>query len=341
LLYILSGQDDYSIAQALEQIKSGLGDRESLEINTTTLEGQQVTLEQLATACETVPFMTDKRLVIISGLVARFEPKGGARRKNGKRNAKSDDVQPFVNRILNMPQTTVLVLIEEAVSGTNPLYKEIAPKAAVKTFPMLKDSALTGWVRKRVSELGGTISPGAANLLARLVGSNLWTMSGEVDKLVLYASGRKIEEEDVNKLVGYTQQYSVFNMVDAILEFKAERAGQLLRQQLQSGAAPVYLLTMIARQARMIVLAKEMSRQRLPRAEIQVRLGATSEFVVRKTLEQATRYSLPRLKEIYKKLLDTDLSIKTGRYDQELALYVLVAELCRRENSPPVRQGAG
>jgi DNA polymerase III delta subunit len=51
---------------------------------------------------------------------------------------------------------------------------------------------------------------------------------------------------------------------------------------------------------------------------------------LRKTLEQAGGYSLQRLKEGYHKLLETDLSIKTGKYGGELALNILIAELCQR-----------
>ena len=57
----------------------------------------------------------------------------------------------------------------------------------------------------------------------------------------------------------------------------------------------------------------------------------------KKTLDQASRYSLSRLKDVYRKLLDTDISIKTGKMDPELALNVLVAELCRESTNRPVR----
>ena len=53
------------------------------------------------------------------------------------------------------------------------------------------------------------------------------------------------------------------------------------------------------------------------------RLGLKSEFPLRKTLEQAQRYPLERLKSVYKRLLEADLSIKTGRYDGRLALNLL------------------
>jgi DNA polymerase III delta subunit len=67
------------------------------------------------------------------------------------------------------------------------------------------------------------------------------------------------------------------------------------------------------------------------KAEIQNKLASTLEFVLRKALEQADRYSLARLKEVYHKLLGADLSIKTGKYDAELTINILVAELSQRQ----------
>ena len=81
LLYILSGQDVFSLAQSFEEIKRGIGDPATLAVSTTTLDGQQVTLDQLRTVCETVPFLTGKRLVIVRGLLERFEPQNRPRRQ--------------------------------------------------------------------------------------------------------------------------------------------------------------------------------------------------------------------------------------------------------------------
>ena len=82
--------------------------------------------------------------------------------------------------------------------------------------------------------------------------------------------------------------------------------------------------------AALVVRAKELRAQGMPEAELQNRLGLTSEFALHKTLEQAGRYSWERLKDVYNKILETDLAIKTGKYGDELALDILVAELCQR-----------
>ncbi len=75
MLYILSGQDDFSLTQSLEEIKRGIGEQAILAASTTTLDGQQSTLDQLGTVCETMPFLAERRLVIIKGLLERFESK--------------------------------------------------------------------------------------------------------------------------------------------------------------------------------------------------------------------------------------------------------------------------
>ena len=189
------------------------------------------------------------------------------------------------------------------------------------------------WIQQRVKAEGASISPQAVNLLARLVGSNLWIMASEINKLALFAAGRRIEEAEVRATVSHAQEASVFAMVDAILESRAGVAGQLLQQLLREGAAPAYLLVMLSRQVQRIVRAKELSRQRQSKAEIQKRLGLVSDFALQKVLEQAGRYPLARFKEVHRKLLETDLSIKTGKYEGELALNILVAELCQRSEA--------
>src|SRR3989338_3833167 len=81
LLYILTGEDDFTLTRALDEIKKEIGDPSGLAMSTTTLEGKDVTPEQLRIVVQTVPFMSGKRLVIIEGLIARFEPRNRPRRQ--------------------------------------------------------------------------------------------------------------------------------------------------------------------------------------------------------------------------------------------------------------------
>jgi len=331
LLYILLGPDDFSLSQSLEEIKRGIGDQALLATNTTTIDGQRMTLDQLRAVCETSPFLAERRLVIVKGLLERFEPKGKPSRKKEITHVanQQDEYKSLGAYISQLPDSTTLVLIDSKVASNNPLFRELSAKAEVKSFPLLRATRLRQWIQRRVVEEGGSISPQAVDLLAKLVGGNLWIMANEINKLVLFTSGGRIEEEDVKMTVSHAQQASVFAMVDAILESKVGVAQQSLQQLLQRGASSVYLLFMLSRQIRMIVRVKELRKQGKSGIEIQNKLRLTSEFAWRKTLEQAERYPLERIKQVYHKLLEADLAIKTGKYEGELALNILIAELCQ------------
>ncbi len=332
MLLILLGEDDFSKGQELDGIRRDLGDLDMLAANTVTLEGRQVTPDELRSVCLTLPFLAEKRLVIITGLLDRFENSrgNGRRRRNQVEPGQTDECKTFADCIAQVPDSTVLVLIDTRVRSSNPLLSAISGGARVKTFPVLKGDRLRQWIRRRVATEGGSITLEAAEILAELVGGDLWLMDNEVKKLVLYTSGRRIEASDVGLVTSHGQEANVFTMVDAIFEFKARVAEQLLSQLLQRGAAPAYLMTMLSRQIQLIIRAKEMLSQRQKEAEIQYRLGLSAEFALRRTLAQATRFSSKRLQAIYHKLLETDLAIKTGKRDAEMALTILVAELCQR-----------
>jgi len=211
------------------------------------------------------------------------------------------------------------------------LLTQLEPKGKVQEFKPLKGERLRSWIQSRVKNSEGSISPDAIKLLSDFIGGNLWLLSLEIDKLCTYARGRRIEENDVKALTSYAQETSVFAMVDAILDRKAAPATRLMHRLESEGEAPPYLLFMITRQLRMVIQAKDILLQSLPSSEVGHSLGIASDFVLQKVIEQAKTHSMERLKEIYRKLLDTDISIKTGRIKGdrgELALELLISELC-------------
>ena len=327
MFYILYGEDDFSLSQAVQKIKAGLGDPELLATSTARLDGQRLALTELRNNCDAAPFLSPHRMVIVEGLLARFEPKENRPRS---RRAKSrnglGEWEELDSYVRQLPETTVLVLIDKDVRDSNPLLKKISRLAEVRAFPLLKGSDLKSWIRQRVKEQGGNMTATAVNLLAELVGGDLWAMEGEVQKLLLYSGQRPIDESDVRRLVSCIQEASIFALVDAVAERRTEIAQRILHRLYDEGQAPIYVLTMITRQYRLIAQAIDL-RKGLSRPQIQDRLGLKSSYVLDKTLRQAKLYDLEGVRRAYDKLLETDLAIKTGRYGDKLALELLVTEL--------------
>jgi len=315
MLYIFHGQDDFSLNRALEKIKADLGDPQMLAVSTARLDGQSLTLGELKDNCNVAPFLSPYRLVIVDGLLKRFEPKPGKQRFSKHAVTKSENKlgEGLVSYIKQMAPTTVLVLVDDSrISRHNPLLRKLLPLAKVKTFPLLRGRGLTAWIQQRVSEEGGSITSEAVSLLAELIGGNLWAMNNEIQKLLLYTQGRTIAEEGVRQLVSYAQEANIFVLVDAVVEGQVQKAQLTLYRLYQEGISPTYILAMITRQVRLIAQARELD-SGLSQQQIQDKLGLTSNYALDKTLSQAKLYDFEHIKQAYDKLLETDLAIKTGK----------------------------
>lgn len=321
MLYIFFGPDNFSLQSRLREIKSEGDDPSSLEINTTHLDGRKLAFGEIAKACNTLPFLGQKRLVIVEGLLERFDSKV-SKQPDWK------EWQSLDTCVDQMPPSTVLVLIDEQLKPTNPLLKKLTPEATVQRFPLLKGSRTREWIRARVADQGAKASPRAIDLLAEFSGDDLWVLANEIDKLVLYAEGQVIEEQDVKHLTSYVREANIFAMVDAVLEHRADKAARLVHQLLSQGEAVPRIMFMIARQLRLIVRANDLASRGTRAPEIARRLGLSPNYPMDKLLKQGASYSPEKLLQVFRKLVETDAAIKTGRYRDDLALDLLIAELC-------------
>jgi DNA polymerase-3 subunit delta len=234
-----------------------------------------------------------------------------------------------------MPPSTHLVLVDTEAEGDSALVEALRGKGDMREFRPLAQKAVGGWIAGRARSMGLQLSPGAVRLLADFVGNDLWALSGELEKLSIYAGGRPIGEEEVRTLVAAVREASVFPMVDAIVEGRPAAAIKLLRQMFRQGSSPQYVLAMVQRQLRHLAVAREM----LDAGESGRSIGQAlrlHDFALDRLLDQARRYSQPRLRTAFQRVLDADLQIKRGVYDGELAVELLVHDLAE----PARRAGA-
>lgn len=331
MLYIFYGRDSYSLRRALDELKAQLDSDGMLSTNTTLFDGRQVGLQELTAACDTVPFLGAHRLVIVEGLLRHLAPAPRARgrrsRKAGADEDRSDAWRGLADYAGRIPPTTTLVLIEESLPDAA-LVSDLRAKAQLREFAPLRPEAVAGWVQRRAREMGLALKPAVPRLLADRVGADLWTLSGELEKLAAYAggNGRPVGEEDVRSLVAAVREVNVFALVDAVAEGRPAAALKLLRQMFDQGQSGAYVLAMLQRQYRHLTLAREMLDERAPSSRIGERLNLRG-YALEKLLEQAPRYPLSRLRATYRRLVEADASIKRGIRDDELALELLVQEL--------------
>jgi len=331
MITLIHGEEEFLRAEALQEIKTALESPDTADLNTTLLDGRKVTLADLRMACDTVPFLAPRRLVIVESLLARLAAQEGRRSA-----AQKAYLQGLIDYLDQVPETTDLVLMETVVVRRgDPVYKRVhsmgkANQADIVFCERKRGDDLVAWIEKRVRDKGGRTTRGTTNKLIATVGDNLRLLDQELEKLVAYTAGeRAIAEEDVTLLVPEAAETNIFHMVDALGYGNGRRAIRLLHRLLDEGFAPLHLLAMIVRQYRLILQVKDLVARGLRPPAIAKELKLQQWMVQDKLAPQARRYSLPQLEAIYERLLVTDVDIKTGRMEAVMALDVLVAELGR------------
>ncbi len=331
--YIFHGADEFTRAETLADFKHRLGPPDTVDLNTTILDGGTLTLAKLRHACETIPFLAEKRLVIVEGLLTRLAP-----RKDRELSASQRELlTALADYLPRLPETTRLVFIEDKPLPVRHSMLQLAQREEqgyVKRFDPPDAKVLPRWIEKRVSKYGGEIEPQAARQLAAVVGTDLRLLDQEIIKLVTYTQpptgGQAITIADIETVVPYAQAAVVFDLVDALGRRDGRTAAQTLHRLLDAGEHPLMLLAMIVRQFRLLIQVKELKAGGSTPHDIAKALRLHP-FPARKLHTQATHFTAAQLEAVYRHLLDTDVAIKTGKIDPEVALDLLVAGLAATE----------
>jgi DNA polymerase-3 subunit delta len=328
MFYLFHGADEYRRSLQLATMKAKLGDLTTVALNTTELDGRRLTLNELISVCDALPFLAEKRLVIVYDLAARFERKKGTAEDNSEEGPSFlEQFEEYVNRL---PESTRLVLVEDdEIKESNPIRKIVShsDQGHVHEFAPLHPGELSRRIAQQVEDKKGRIEKTAVNVLAEFVGSDLRLLDQEIGKLLTYVGPeRAVTEQDVQLLVSYAQEANIFDMVDALGKRDTCRAMELLEQLLEGGRHPLYLLNMITRQFRILIQVKELLAKGTSVKDIQALLRLHP-YVVKKSTAQAANFSILQLEAIFRQLHEVDAAVKSGEMEPALALNLFVTEV--------------
>lgn len=319
-LYFLFGNDEFAITRKLKEFDSDFTDPTSADMNTARLEARSMDENDLNNAVNAMPFLAKRRLVLLANPSAKYN--NPAVRKK------------FLEFIEKAPETTRLVIYESVeprdvekhwlVKWAEKNDKLIQTRAFM--LPRLKE--MTGWIINETKNQGGQIEPRAAEMLKEMVGVDTRQAGMEIAKLLAYINwARPVKVEDVEAVCIVTSQQSVFDFVDALANGNGKSAQHLLHRLLET-EDEFSLWGMVVRQFRLLIQAREILDGRGNQHDVARALGVHP-FVAEKTTQQAGRFSVESLENIYHRLLKIDEGVKTSQITLDLALDTLVVELIR------------
>jgi len=348
MLYIICGSDAFARKEAFGKLRETLDKDGSLATNTITLDAKSSSPQEVISACDTIPFLGDARLVVVEGVLktaSRLKKLGTKARAKATPAAiepagddEDIDAEPDPGRWLaladyvpRLPPSTTLVLLDGEVTAGNTLLKAIGPLGHVEQCSPPTDKELPGWVMARAKRIGLKLDAPAAKLLAELVGQDAWQLSSELDKLLAYSAGEVVRVGDVRELVSRAREHKGWDLTDAIIEGSGATAARVLAEMLEDGQATQAILGLIAQRYRRIAVVRDMLDRGAHDTEISRRIEMKMGFGLQKLIEQAQRMTLAEVRAAYARLIEADLDVKRGLMDDDrLALELAVQELASR-----------
>ncbi len=300
MILFLFGPDVFRLRKKIKEIVSYYKNFHKSGLNLIFFEGEKLNFQFLKEKFQTVSMFKEKKLFII---------------KNIDKN--KDFKKKFLENIkkFSKSENTILFSQEGEIPKNDEFFETLKRYSKWQQFKLLSGEKLKNWVKKEFKKYGTEIEEKALSKLIDFVGNDLWQMENEIQKLVNYKDGKKIEKRDVEILVGPKIEPDIFKTVDAICQRDKKKAINLIHQHLEKGDSPLYLLAMINFQLRNILILKSGGK-----------LNAHP-FVVKKSSFQAKKFSLEEIRRIYQKIFFVDLKIKTGQISPESALDFLIAEI--------------
>jgi DNA polymerase-3 subunit delta len=314
-IYVLHGEEDFLKRQVLLVLRKWILGDAGDDFGYAAHPGDQATFAAVREELETLPFLSERRLVVI------------------------DNGDPFVSQhraaleaYLAKPAAAgTLVLDVKTWASNTRLYKIVAADAVIvcKTPSANK---LGDWcVRWASSRHGKTLTVAAARLLVDLVGPHMGMLDQELAKLATYVGeANRIDVDDVDKLVGHSREENTWKIFDAIGAGRAGEALAILARLFDQGEDPMRMLGAFSMQLRRLAQAARLAIQGRPLGAALVEVGVPP-WAVKGCEQQLRHIGRERASQLYDWLLETDLGLKGGsQLPQRTVLERLVVRLARK-----------
>jgi len=355
-LYLLYGDDEYFRTFARNKLKNALISDDDF-MNLAEFSGKDTDINTIMDTARTIPFLAEKRVVIVSdtglfNLKARKtkgsddsdddeeDSKEQSAAMESATNTKSKKQKEYglADFFADIPDTTVLIFVEEKVNRGEKLYKALEKNGVAIAFDRIKENdpngmrRLQGYVLQRLKRDNKSITYGAMDLFLQRTGTDLRKVFLELDKLTAYTLDRdSITEGDVRALIPERIEDRVFDMIEYISSFRQKEALDLYYDLLRKKESPIKILSLMERHYNQLYIVKELSKTGMSQTDILKRASVKPlDFLYKKYMGQARQYTSEDLKKAMEICLEYDKAIKSGKIKDNIAVEMVIVEMSSR-----------
>ena len=212
-VYLLHGEEPYFIDIISDYIEQNVLSDLEKEFNQTIVYGKDSEVHTLISYAKRFPMMANYQVMIV---------------KEAQDLEKIEDFQPYLEKPL---ASTILVLCYKYIKYDRRkiFYKAIEKHGLAFESPRMYDNKIPDWINEYLRKRKYTITPKAAALLTEFLGADLGKIVNEIQKLLInIPAGAEINEEYVEKNIGISKDFNVFELQKALAKKEVGKANQII-----------------------------------------------------------------------------------------------------------------
>lgn len=307
-IYLLYGEEDYLRKQYRDKMKVALIE-ENDTMNKHYYEGKDVRIEEIIDLAETLPFFSERRVIIIEN--SGWFQKGGDK---------------MAEYLPSLPDTTYFVFVEPQVDKRSKLYKYVKNNGRICEFIVQDEQTLKRWILGMLKKENKTIMPTDLEFLLERTGTEMSNIKTEMEKLICFCLNKsEVTREDIEAVCTKRVQNQIFDMINAIGEKNQKKALQLYYDLLTLREPPMRILALLGRQFNLLLQVKELKKKGHSSKIISEKTGIHG-FVVGKYEKQAAKFRTKELRQALEDCVEADENVKTGKMQDRMSVEILICK---------------
>lgn len=307
-LYLFFGEEQFLKDKYERDFIKKTVDNQYKMMNLTILENKDATVLKIKEVAETLPFMNEYRLLILKNTNFFWDIK---------------DTEELLKYFKAIPKSTIILFIEGNLDKRLKVFKEIKKYGEVFELSALNETQLAKWLLDIFTKHSKKISMQNISYLIAIVGTDMDTLFNETNKLISYKKEDEITKEDIDSICTKNEETKVFELISFMFNKKLENALYIYKNLIFNKTSPFLILTMIARQFRIMLQIKFLLQKGYNTNDIADELKVRA-FVVKEVLRYIKNFSGQTILKAIDECLEIDNKIKIGILQDELAIEMLI-----------------
>lgn len=219
-IYFLQGEETFFIDNITDYIEAHALDEAQKSFNQYLLYGKEISFNDVLNVARKYPMMGERQVVII---------KEAQEIKDWK---KEESQSLLISYLENPLPSTVLVFgyKYKSLDKRTKVAKSLAKHSVFLDAKKLYDNQVPAWVRSYADALNVKFTERAIAILCENIGNNLQRLANELAKLKLnIKEGQAIDDHAVQKYVGISKDYNVFELQKALSSKNEAKAYKIIQ----------------------------------------------------------------------------------------------------------------